>query len=220
MFDDCSSLTVITVDTNNLFYSSTNGVLFDKSQTTLVECPAISGSYTIPASVTSIGSEAFVDCAGLTGVTIPSGVTNIGTLVFANCFSLPAITVAANNSFYSSANGVLFDKNQTTLIDYPGGKGGSYIIPGSVTSIGEYAFWFCTGLTGVTIPAGVMSIGDEAFAFCGLTSITIPGTVTNIADYAFDACNALTSVYFSGNAPIADSTLFYRDNDNELTAYY
>jgi hypothetical protein len=221
-FQDCSILTAITVAAQNAFYSSSNGVLFDKHQTALLEYPAgLSGSYTISGGVTSIGEQAFGTCASLTGITIPASVTNIGTLVFANCSSLPAITVAANNSFYNSTNGVLFDKSQTTLLDYPGGKSGSYAIPGTVTSIGEYAFWLCYGLTGVTIPPSVTSLGDEAFAFCSsLTKITIPASVTNIADYAFDDCRDLTSVYFTGNAPAADSTLFYRDNDSVLTTYY
>ena len=65
-----------------------------------------------------------------------------------------------NNSFYSSVNGVLFDKNQFTLIEFPGGVGGSYTIPGSVTSIGSDAFVSCTNLTSVTIPGSVTNIGD------------------------------------------------------------
>ena len=68
--------------------------------------------------------------------------------------------------FYSSVNGVLFDKSQTTLIQFPGGIGGSYTIPASVTSIGDYAFDDCTGLTSVTIPSSVTSIGELAFSCC------------------------------------------------------
>ena len=66
----------------------------------------------------------------------------------------------ALNSVYSSVDGVLFNKSQTTLIQYPGGKAGSYTIPNSVTSIGDYAFSGCTSLTSVTIPNSVTSIGD------------------------------------------------------------
>ena len=83
------------------------------------------------------------------------------------CTSLTAITVDALNSAYSSVDGVLFNKSQTTLIQYPAGKAGtSYTIPNSVTSIGDSAFSGCTSLTSVTIATSVTSIGDEAFYDC------------------------------------------------------
>ena len=92
----------------------------------------------------------------------------------------------ALNSVYSSVDGVLFNKNQTTLIQCPGGKAGSYTIPNSVTSIGDCAFVDCTSLTSVTIPNSVTSIGDEAFSGCtSLTNVTIPNSVTSIGDEAF-----------------------------------
>jgi hypothetical protein len=81
--------------------------------------------------------------------------------------------VNAQNSYYCSANGVLFDKSQTTLLQCPGGKVGSYTIPAGVTSIGDGAFFDCLGLTNVTIPAGVTNIGTNAFYLCGLTAITV-----------------------------------------------
>ena len=144
--------------------SSVDGVLFNKSQTTLIQYPGAwpaatrsptaspaSGDYafygctsltsvTIPNSVTSIGDWAFYRCTSLTSVTIPNSVTSIGDWAFYSCTSLTAITVDALNSVYSSVAGVLFNKSQTTLIQCPGGKAGSYTIPNSVTSIGDYAF--------------------------------------------------------------------------------
>ena len=97
-------------------------------------------SVTIPTSVTSIGDYAFYRCTSLTSVTIANSVTSIGNQAFADCTSLTAITVDTNNPAYSSVDGVLFNKSQTTLIQCPGGKAGSYTIPDSVTSIGDYAF--------------------------------------------------------------------------------
>ena len=91
---------------------------------------------TIPNSVTSIWNCAFDCCTSLTSVTIPNGVTRIGDQVFYDCTRLTSITVDASNSAYSSMNGVLFDKAQATLLQFPGGLGGSYTIPNSVTSIG------------------------------------------------------------------------------------
>ena len=103
------------------------------------------GAWTIPSKingipVTSIGSNAFLRCFSLSSVTIPASVINIGENAFCDCTSLTAITVDALNPTYSSVDGVLFDKSQTTLIQCPGGKAGSYAIPNSVTSIGDHAF--------------------------------------------------------------------------------
>ena len=152
-------------------------------------------SVTIPNSVTSIGDGAFEGCTGLTSVTIPNSVTSIGNYAFAVCTGLTSINVVDDNPNYSSKDGVLFDKQQTTLIHYPGGKQGAYVIPNSVTSIGDYAFAVCTGLTSITIPNSVTSIEYSAFYGCsGLTSVTIGNSVTSIGDYAFYGCSSLTSV--------------------------
>ena len=152
-------------------------------------------SVTIPNSVTSIGYSAFAYCNSLTNVTIPSSVTSIGDAAFAGCASLTAIMVDALNSSYSSVDGVLFNKSQTVLVEFPWAKTGSYKIPAGVTSIGDYAFAGCHSLTNLTIPNSVTSIGDSAFPACtGLTSVTIPDAVTSIRDGAFTACISLTSV--------------------------
>jgi len=153
-------------------------------------------SVTIENGVTSIGYMAFYWCPGLTEITIPSSVTSIGDLAFLECTGLTEINVDTNNPNYSSDNGVLYNKDKTTLIKYLEGKtGDSFTIPDSVTSIGDYAFEMCRSLTSVNIPDSVTSIGDYAFSACtGLTSVTIPNSVTSIGDYAFDMCHSLTSV--------------------------
>ena len=114
--------------------------------------------------VTSIGAGAFYDQIGLNNVTIPASVTNIGANAFEFCANLTAITVDTNNPTYGSVGGVVFDKSQTTLIQYPPGLSGSYTIPDTVTNIGDFAFDGCSGLTGVTIPSTVTRIGVAAFA--------------------------------------------------------
>jgi hypothetical protein len=91
---------------------------------------------TISSLVTSIGENAFAGCSNLVSFTIPGSVINIGNYAFLYCWSLTNIAVDAQNANYSSFNGVLFDKKQTTLVEYPGGKRGSYVIPGTVTNIG------------------------------------------------------------------------------------
>jgi hypothetical protein len=157
---------------------------------------------TIPASVIGIGSGAFVFCTKLTEITIPASVTNIGDGAFNACFSLKSITVDAGNPAYCSVDGVLYDKNQTRLLQFPGGKAGSYIIPNSVTNIAHFALWNCPCLTSVTMPDGITSIGDEEFAACGrLVTVIVPASVTNIGQNAFNSCVSMEGIYFRGNAP-------------------
>jgi len=112
---------------------------------------------------------------------IPPSVTNIGLTAFNNCRSLTAITVNPTNSFYSSMNGVLFNKSLTSLIQFPAGLGGSYAIPNSVTDVWTLAFDSSTRLTNVTIPASVTTLGDEVFQYC--TSLMAITVATNNPDY-------------------------------------
>ncbi len=170
-------------------------------------------------AVTSIGEGAFARCSILTNIKIPDGVTSIGEAAFLYCENLIEINVDSNNTNYSSENGVLFNYNKTELIQYPIGKTqATYMIPNSVKSIWDNAFWGCGSLTSVTIPNSVANIGESAFYDCdslssvtignsvtsievgafegceSLTIITIPNSVISIGDYAFYYCNSLTSV--------------------------
>jgi len=156
-------------------------------------------------TVTSIGFQAFVSCANPAGITICDSVTNIGFLAFSSR-SLTSITVAAHNSFYSSVDGVLFNKDQTTLIQYPANKPGCYTVPISVTTIGDFAF-SCGSLTSIAIPASVTSIGDKAFNSCtNLTpNVTIPISVTNIGISAFGYCTCLTAIMVDEDNPCYSS---------------
>jgi hypothetical protein len=211
-FSICTSLTSITVAAANPSYSSDGGgILYNKAKTILIKAPpaGISGSVTIPTSVTSLGSGAFQDCIGLTSVTIPSGVTYINYNMFQFCYNLTSITVATSNSTYSSDGGIVYNKAKTSLILAPPGISGTVTIPTSVMSIGSNAFSGCRSLTDITIPTSVMSIGSYAFQSCtGLTDITIPTSVTRINSYAFSGCTGLTSITIPSSVTDIDFNAF------------
>lgn len=184
-FYKCSNLTSITIPSG----------LTSIGEMAFFNCSALT-SVTIPNGVISIGNFAFGSCTGLKSITIPSSVTSIENNIFQDCTGLTNITVDSSNPSFCSESGVLFNKDKTTLIYYPLGKTGSYTIPDGVTAIGDYAFYYCSGLTSVTIPSSVTSIGESAFQHCtGLTSITIPNSVTSIVNLAFWDCDSLTIVY-------------------------
>ena len=149
----------------------------------------------------------------ITSIIIPKNVENIDAQLFKGN-SLQEIIVDNENKCYSSVNGVLFDKDKKTIIAYPTGKSGeNYEIPDSVTTIGDYAFAGCRGLTSITIPDSVTSIGEGAFGGCtGLTSIVIPEGVKEIKENPFLMCYSLQGIevneknkyYLSENGIIFD----------------
>jgi hypothetical protein len=176
---------------------------------TFYNCRSLT-SVIIPNSVKTIGHGAFTGCSGLTSVTIPNSVTSIVGSAFQLCSGLTSINTDLANTQYSSENGVLFNKDKTTIVCYPGGKTGSYVIPNSVIIIGDYAFHFCRGLSSVTIPNSVTTIGNSAFRYCdGLTTVTIPNSVTTIVYQAFEYCSGLTSVTIPNSVTTIYDRAFY-----------
>lgn len=223
-FSYCNLLTAFTVEVSNPSYSVINGVLFNKDQSTLILYPVgKQGAYTIPSATTTIATSAFYRSTQLTSVNIPGTVTSIGSYAFTYCSNLTEFITDTNNSNYSVVDGVLFDKNRTTLILYPAGKIGDYSIPNSVQTIGNYAFSSSAKMTSINIPNSVSTIGNYAFYYCNtLDNLNIPSTVTAIGSSAFYYCTGLKSIYANSVLPInlsLSTNVFYNINKTLCNIY-
>ena len=182
----------------------------------------------IPASVTSIGSGAFSFCRSLSDIVIPDSVTSIGNGAFNYCSSLKYISIPKSviclngNPFYNwdgkleclspnfiCEDDVLFNKGKSKIISFRNQNIESYVIPTSVTSIGDNAFTVCRSLSKIVIPSSVTSIGSGAFSFCrSLSDIIIPTSVTSIGDNAFRYCSSLSDIVIPSSVTSIGSDAF------------
>ena len=154
---------------------------------------------TISNSITFIGKKAFQGCINLRNIIIPDSVTFIGESAFSSCFNLKDIIVDKGNVTFINIDGVLFDKQQHSLLFYPVEKPNiSYIIPDGVKIIGDSAFYNCDNLKNITLPDTITRIEECAFENCfHLTNITIPASVTIIEGRAFTSCYDLKDISLS-----------------------
>ena len=168
---------------------------YDVFAENLIEITSYKGSatdLTIPSkidgyTVAGLGSGAFENCTSLVSVKISDTVEYIDFNVFCGCSALKSIEVDANNSEYSSENGVLFNKNKDTIVAYPMGKEDtSYVVPDGVKNIDDFAFAFCYGLESIIVPDSVRYLGDAAFLFCiKLESVTLGNGIAYIGNTVF-----------------------------------
>ncbi len=205
---------------NKTFYAkwSSKYFLFDthsKTITGLTDYGKTCSKIVIPEklyniTVASIGGSAFYDCKGLTSVTIPDSVMSIGSWAFSGCTNLTSVYYEGDIASWCGVSGLenIMSGSQTLYI---GGNKveGELVVPNSVKSISDAAFYGCKGLTSVTIPDSVTSIGVSAFSDCkDLTSVIIPDSVTSISDGAFRNCTGLTSVTIPDSVTSIDSSAF------------
>ena len=242
VFSYCMSLKEIKVSKNNQYFSSENGILYDKKKKVLLQCPReMEGDIIIPETVVKIGDNAFFNCYYLTSISIPESVTSIGKYAFHFCLRLLNATIPKNvksigvgafagearmsdiqvsedNKYFTSENGILYDKKKKVLIQCPRAKSGEIKIPESVTNIGEEAFEYCQNVTSIIIPESVTNIGRVAFESCeNLTSVIIPQGVTQIEESTFAGCSSLKSVTIPKTVTSIDQSAF--DTSVDLTIF-
>jgi len=175
----------------------------------------------IPDGVTSIGNDAFYRCGGGQSLYIPASVINLGTSCFSSCANLTSIVVDSNNPSYCSVNGILFNKTQTQLLQYPANKNGySYQIPDKVTTIADYAFSSCKNLSEISYSSNLKSIGTFAFYNSSLRSVHIASHILSIGYSAFHDCQNLTDISVDNNNPAycsIDGVLFNKSKTRLIT---
>ena len=160
--------------------------------------------FTIPDSVIKLGYEVFRLCENLKTVTIGKGLEKFvygyySSTIFSECFNLQKITVDKDNKYFSSKDGVLFNKKQTELIVYPNKKSTSYSIPKGVKTIGKWSFYYCDNLKKITIPKGIEEIGIYAFYRTSISKITLPNSLKTIKEGAFYGNKNLKSLTIPKN---------------------
>lgn len=208
-FRDCTALTHATF-LNDLSRFSACSAFGD--------CGGALKSVAVGDTVAEIGGLAFARCSGLTNVVIGAGARRITGGAFYFCTNLTAFSVDADNDSFVGADGVLFDKALTQVVQYPAGRAGDYAIPSGVTGIGDHAFAGCAGLAGVAIPLSVTNVGDFAFASCGgLSSVTVPARVACIGGAAFAGFTILAGEPVSLDVAPVGQTAFSAGEGSGLT---
>ena len=189
----------------------------------------LSGAYSVKEGTRIICDRAFSFCRSLSEIVIPSSVTSIGDSAFYWCSSLkyisiPKSVIGLNGNPFAEWNGkleclspnfvyeddILFNKDKSRIISFRNQNIESYVIPSSVTSIGDKAFSSCDSLSEIVIPSSVTSIGDSAFYCCrSLSKIVIPSSVTSIGNSAFSYCHSLSEIVIPSSVTSIGRDAFY-----------
>lgn len=221
-FEGCSALEKVSVNENNAYYASQDGILYNKTKTEFIHIPkAITGELTVPENVTGINGYMFSGCSGITKINVSVG----------------------NIKYHSEGNCLIETVSKTLIL---GCKNSKIPADGSVTSIGSYAFSGCNGLTSITIPSNITYVGREAFSMCenlntvywnaidcetewadiqgedargifyetDIATVIVGNGVTNIREYTFYGCSSLTSISIPDSVTNIGEFAFYDCNNN------
>ena len=205
------------------------GVKYSKDGRKLLKVPGeLSGAYSVKEGTRIICDRAFSFCRSLSEIVIPSSVTSIGDRAFSSCeslkyISIPKSVICLNGNPFAEWNGkleclspnyiyeddVLFNKDKSRIISFRNQNVKSYVIPSSVTSIGDWAFYGCNSLSEIVIPSSVTSISDRTFSNCdSLSKIVIPSSVTSIGGRAFSFCRSLSEIVIPSSVTSIDDGAF------------
>ena len=224
-FNGLRSLKEFLVDENNLSFTSLDGILYSKDETTLIKMPIAykerdivikegtqniqnyafndclnTESVTLPEGLISIGDYAFTDSSKLTSINFPSTLKSIGDYAFRNIHSLKEINL--NEGLETLGDGSFY---QTSL------EKASF--PSTLKEIPLYSFYFCRNLKTVSFKEGLKSIGEQAFISTSITSLDLPNSLKTISQSAFELCSSLESVEFNEGLETIESFAFSRANN-------
>lgn len=233
-FISSSNLSRINVDSNNKYFTSVDGILFDKNITRLIKYPEKrdGSSYEIPNTVKTIDANAFLSCKNLQTITIADsvegigdsafdgseletinlggGITNINNKPFYGTWKLTNINVITENDKYESENGILFNKGKTILIKCPPVimNGETYEIPNTVAEIGPQSF-YGSQIKNVIIPSSVKKIGSESFCRCeNLEELNLPEGLERIEWRALYLCYKIKTIVVPSSVTFIDGEAF------------
>ena len=234
-FDGCRALSSIRVSPDNDTLASIDGVLFRKSDRSLLRYPEGLSEplYCVPDGILAIGPGAFKGCKSLSKVTVPEGVVSVGELAFNACDTLTSVSLpdtvkdigsspfsecprleeisVSGKGQLATVGGALVDTGASRLICLPAGRGDTvFEVPDGIASIGDGAFSRCSSLQLVSLPDSLEFIGSCAFEFCNaLESVSVPKAVAAIGDKAFFQCSALEFVTVGGASTTVGGQAFY-----------
>lgn len=190
-------------------------------------------SVNIPSTVKVIDISAFTNCQNLKSISIPAATETLDLYSFSGCSKLEEINIDDENEFYTSDDGVVFNKSKTELLIFPNGKEGDYVVPDtvqefafnvfynagkltsitlpdSITYLDDDLFYGCSELRNVTLPSKLKEIPGGIFCYCtSLENVEIPETVTSIGSTAFYNCESLKSLYIPASVKEIDESAFW-----------
>lgn len=208
-------LTDIYVSEDNEYFESESGLAYSKADEysgIWLYCvpPARTGTIDIKEGTEAVSYSAFRGCEKISGINIPASFIDIDRQMAEDCKLIESINVAEDNQYFSSENGVLYDKQKNLLIWYPCGKTGEVKIADSVTGIGDMAFKDCVNISEISFGKNVSNIGEAAFVGCtSLQTAAFEGVVTEIGDNTFEDCTSLTEVILPDGIESLPYAMFY-----------